>query len=80
MDKDSTTEAALIKRSGPSDTGAMQNQTDKNGGASAETPVPQPAANPQGDSESGRPRDSNANVRIKISPDGAVRDVKVRNK
>lgn len=80
VDKDSTTEAALIKKSGPSDAGAMQNQTDKNGGASAETPVPQPAANPQGDSESGRPRDSNANVRIKISPDGAVRDVKVRNK
>lgn len=75
----STTEAALIKKGGAAAAGTSENQIDKKGAANAEAPAPQPAGL-QDAAESGRPRDPNANVRIKINPDGAVRDVKVRKK
>ncbi len=79
----STNEAAVINKSGALAGKTSEIEVNKKGAAGAKVAPVQPEASPAARpdaSESGRPRDPGANVRIKISPDGAVRDVKVKNK
>ena len=79
----STAETAVINKGGAAADKTSEIEVNKKDAAKADAlparSAAQPSVHPDA-LERGRPRDPNANVRIKINPDGAVRDVKVRNK
>ncbi len=76
----STAEAAVINKGGAAPGKTSEIEVNKKSAANADAPQPAAQSSRPDAAESGRQRDPNANVRIKINPDGAVRDVKVRNK